>query len=897
MSSNEAKPNEKLNLSLPLSSPKTEERLKKNEVQFLKEEISRQNEWISKYTSGFPKYEEVHEKVRAETALRIDKETEIESLKGQIQLLQMQKKELERKLSNIEQEYQTNIKNMQDTYSIELSNHQRENKKIVNDLQNRLKRLDLQPKVEDFISNISKVCNQKFSDLDEIAEFLTDHEEKYKKELENMAKQCDKQCTKLAEQVEVMKTKNDCLLEGQKQQENDKVKLCEMIKNYKSQIKRIDVTSQQQIYAYEQENAHLKTACDSLKNQLEITETANGRLKLQNAELEKRYDTLSAKNAKLESQVQKLISQNSADADMRINERKKEAQHYNQEIERVLTELRMAKDEKLNVEKEHRDFVEFNEQTIEENKNLKEEIRTLNKTIEENRAKYIDLKAEYDSLEKEKERLKDEIETIHLDNQLSKSKSPNKNSKLITSNDPEDEVVSTYETIISDLRQDLSKALKTRDKLASLVLFQNNLLKKMEKVTQEHMKKLSKQAEDYVLEYIQQRIIPEFRQSEQSDLLKIFNNPDLESTNNPVTLTQIKRKMIKQIFQKMREKQNNAAAILCKEMISWATSYSQTSTNEDIIRQLKQFCKRNGNVDLENALYDIEDEQIGSINALKVISYLHSICKLQKADIRKYKESYEETDKVKENFKSTCDKLVIKCHKMQNKNKKLKEVLATLKNELAIRMKQQNDQKTLYNNSKASFAHLNSEYEKQKEELRKANEERNELRILVNDLKERINEKEEEIKDYEQQKELVNAAINEQKAKNDIIVNSLKKEIQKQKKMQQVKDHQVDKLSSRLNNQSKKHRMEIESLQKNYRESAIVNDKFNSETEVLQKRLKDSEKAYSALQIRLNEANHHAEELQKDLVSTRMEKRTLESKLRSRGSPNLIFGEVISPLH
>ena len=885
------------NLNLPLTSPKTEERLKKNEVQFLKEEITRQNEWISKYTNGFPKYEEVHEKVRAETALRIDRETEIESLKGQIKLLQMQKKELERKLNNIEEEYQTNLKNMQDTYSIELSNHQRENKKIVNDLQNRIKRLDLQPKVEDFISNISKLCNQKFSDLDEIAEFLTDHEEKYKKELENMAKQCDKQCTKLAEQVEVLKTKNDCLLESQKQQENEKLKLCEMIKNYKSQIKRIDVTSQQQVYSYEQENTHLKTTCDSLKNQLQTTETANSRLKLQNAELEKRLDTLSTKNTKLEAQVQNLISQNSADADIRINERKKETQHYNNEIERILNELRVAKDEKLSVEKEHRDFVELNEQTIEENKNLKEEIRSLNKTIENNNSKYFDLKSEYDSLEKENQRLKDEIETIKLENQLSnKSKSPSKHSK-INSIDPENEVSTAYENIISDLRQDLSNTLKTRDKLASLVLFQNNLLKKMEKVTQEHLKKLSKTAEDYVLEYIQQRIIPELRQNEQYDLMKIYDNRDLESTNNPITLTQIKRKMIKQIFQKIREKQNNAATTLCNEMISWATSYSKTSTNEEIIQQLKKFCKKNGNVDLENALYNIEDEQIGSVNALKVISYLHSICKLQKKDIRKYKENYEETNTEKENFKLTCDKLLSKCQRFQNKNKKLKENNNTLKKELAHKVKEQEDQQIAINNSRDKLAALNSEFEQQREELKKVNEERNELKILVNSLKQQIDEKVEEIKYYEQHKELVDAAVHEQKAKNDIVVNSLKREIQKQKKIQEAKDHQVDKLSHKLNHQSKRHKNQLESLQKNFKEAYIVNDKFNSETQTLQKRLQDSEKAYSALQIRLNQANQHAEELQKDLVSTRMEKKNLESKLRSHTSKNLIFGEVISPLH
>ena len=850
-------------------SPEYETSNFENEVILLRQEIERKNQLIEKYTKGFPEYENLHIKIRKEAEKRVSLETENEKLLNQIKILQNSRREIENQLKNEKNEHEKSMEAAQAKFLDDLKSRESEKEEIVEVLQKKIKECDLAPSVEDFIDKVSNICKQRFESLDEIAEFLSKHEEKYQNELEEMCNKCNEKISKLVEKLDVLRAKNRFLHERDGEIENMRMKMNERIKNYKAQIKRIDSNAQQQMLELEQDNERLCNVIKSLKENVKTLENSNARLRTQYAESEQRFDASNEKCLKMETQMRQLIQENSNDADKRIDEQKKEAKQYNNIIDRLSNELRVAKEEKQKVESEFREFEDKTRSKLDEIEYMEEQMNALR---EENNAlndKIVALSAEISKKELEKQEIMKKQKQTH-EEASSPCIKENSNPNI-------QELASAYENVINGLNEELINSNQSKNKLASLVVKQNMIINKIERKIEEYSLN-NKEKEDCVIEYLQDNLFNQLNANEIREINRTIDNSQLT-----------KQRKLKQIISIISDSRSSESKTLCKEMLEWVSSYQKATSNKEIIEEISKFCSRNGKGSLKESLEELQNENIASFNALQVISFMHTVCELQEEELRSIKAKSAAYEKELNECRASCDKLAAKVEQGQEKRKRFKEIVEALRNELDSRLKLQNKMQETLDDSKKQLISLSKQLDESNAEAEAVKAENSKLKAAVRASEKQAEEKEEERKDLEMQVELLKKALDESKKSNKAALLTMKKEANKFIKTNETKEKKISELTKLIKNQEKQHKEEIESIRNS---SSMENESSSFEAFELQKRLQESEIAYNVLQSKLSEANHHAEELQKDLISTRMEKKTLEGKLRTESSRQVLYNDI-----
>lgn len=628
-------------------------------IQILNEELQRKNEMINKYTQGYPEYEELHMQLREAVSKSKDFEIQNENLKIRLKQSQNQVISLNNQLKETKSDYENKIKQLEDQKLQESHQIETKYKEIINDLQSRLEKCDLEPKVNDFLHEISNTFRNKFNTLDELTNFISQHEDKYQKELENMANQCEKQIQEFQNKIDNLKTRNRILLDEQNEDKTDIANFKRMIKDLRKQLKKNDFNCNQRVIDSDQEIYKLQQANNSLQGLISSLENTCSRLRAQISESENRFQILSSKCENFESQIKKLVKQNSDDAAARIEEQKKSEKTHMAEIDRLSSELRRARDEKSSLESEFRYFADKARSALDQRSSLKEKVATANQKNSELESKIVQMTSELSKMELEKHALEAKISDMSS-KQLSIIV-PKSDIRAEKTN--HDEICRTFEMIILGLKQEITELSKQRDRLAAVLVKQNNVVKRLESTQSASHFANDDEIVDKIWEIVKGCISENER-----------NKFDVTLSSKKLTFTA----KIKYIFTEISRTQ---LSVVADEILAWMESLRRFSTNDEVISSISKFVENNSQakelkkIPLRESLEKLASEGIASYNALRLISFMHSVCEQQQLEL----------DSI-ESYRQNFPKLMEKMNSLKERYEKMRTLAKSLRDELSVRL-------------------------------------------------------------------------------------------------------------------------------------------------------------------------------------------------------------------
>ncbi|EAY12037.1 hypothetical protein TVAG_038830 [Trichomonas vaginalis G3] len=636
-----------------------------NKIQILNEELARKNEMINKYTQGYPDYEELHMKLRDSVSKSKELEIQNENLKMRLKQSQNQVNELNSSLQKTKTDYENKIKQIEDQNLRESKIADNKYQKIISDLQARLEKCDMEPKVNDFLHNLSKMLHNDFQSMDEVQRFLSQHEDKYQKELENMAQQCDKRIQELSNKIDNLKMKNKILIDEKNEDKTDIDNFKKMIKELRQQLKKTDLICTQRLTDSDQELYKSQQTIVNLQGQINNLENTNSRLRAQVSEAENRFNIANQKSDNFEAQIKKLIKQNSEDAEARIEEQKKSEKAHLSEINRLSNELKKAREEKSQIEQEFRYFADKAKSALDQRAALKDKLRQATEHTQEIENKLVQVSSDLSKSELEKHALEAKISDISM--KQSASSASNVSSQQIqqtndTNKTVHDELCKTFEEVINSLKSELVAITKSRDKLAKLLIKQDNVMKRLEK-TKSKGEKIS---DDDIIEKIW-------------DIIKDEISND-EAKKHEITLSSKKVSFVSKIKYIFYEISKTHSSTIGNEILAWIESLKRFSTNQETISAVNRFLEKNtqfkeNNLSLRQTLESISNENIASYNALRLISFMHSICEQQQLEL-------DNTDSYKQNYPRLLEKMT----NLKGRYEKVRTLAKSLRDELSIRL-------------------------------------------------------------------------------------------------------------------------------------------------------------------------------------------------------------------